>query len=485
MKLGIKKNIEVLTIAAIFVTILFVVACTEEQLHDDDPDTDAELSEEYYSGGLAGTVFNETSRCFEQPAPAITDDAAFLNGETFFENNFVTGSGTPYSGLGPVYIKSACISCHPGYGRAKRVDRLSTDYGNGYTAFVHNPDGSIVKGFTVMLQIHSVDPYIPPAKDVIITWNEFVDEYGNKYPDGTPYNAGKSTEGSLTYPTAEMVDCIMDLPHDYQVSVEATIGIYGTGLLDAIADDDIISEYQRQQTMEGPIKGQHGPWITEAFDGQQHLGKFTWHCSRATLQNGPGYNALYSISNITREDRPNLYLTEEWIEKQYELGIDTTGLRRTQEAELSADDLADFMIWHRGLAVPAARNLDDEIVKEGKNLFYEGKCAECHKPSWTTSEYAYIPEYSNQKIWPYTDLLMHDMGVENKGRFQTYRTPPLWGRGLMEKAANHSDMFHDLRARDFEEAILWHFGEGKDSREFFRNLSKEQRDALVAFCKSI
>ncbi|WP_321371134.1 di-heme oxidoredictase family protein [uncultured Draconibacterium sp.] len=469
---------------ALIATCLFS-SCVEEPIIAEDVVDKSTLSEEYYAGGLNGTVFNETSRCFEQPSPAISNHGAFLNGESFFENRFVTGSDSPFSGLGPVYIKTSCVSCHPGYGRGKRTDRLSTDHANGYIAFVHNPDGSIVEGFTVMLQIHAVDPYVAPAEDVIIHWNEFVDEYGNKYPDGTPYNQGKITEGSLSYPTAELIGCIMDVPEDYQVSVEATIGIYGTGLLDAIRDEDIIAEYNRQQEMDGPIKGQHGRWITEAYDGKQHLGKFTWHCSRATLENGPGFNGIYSISNITRADKPSLYATKQWIEKQHELGIDTTGLHATQPIEMHAGDLSDFMLWHRGLAVPAARNLDDEVVQQGKNLFYEAKCAECHKPTWTTGEYAHIPGYSNQKIRPYTDLLMHDMGDENKGRFRTYRTPPLWGKGLMEKAANHTDMFHDLRARDFEEAILWHFGEAEEAREFFRNLTKENREALIKFCQSI
>ncbi|MCG6186279.1 di-heme oxidoredictase family protein [Maribellus maritimus] len=477
MKLSCIKNI------FLFTVVLLFASCVK----DDSIGTpeDEVLAEEYYSGGINGTVFNETSKCFEQPSPAISDLNAFLNGEAFFEGTFVSDSDVPFGGLGPVYIKTSCISCHPGYGRAQRVDDFSVDHGNGYIAFVHMPDGSIVPGFTVMLQTHAVAPFVPPAEGVDITWNQFVDEYGNKYPDGTPYNAGKAIEGTLIYPTAELINCIMDLPAGYKVSIEATIGIYGTGLLDAIADESIIDEYERQQAMDGVIKGQHGPWITESFDGKQHLGKFTWHCSRATLQNGPGYNALYSISNITREDRPNLYATTQWIEKQHELGIDTTGLHGPQKAELSYDDLLDFMVWHRGLAVPAARNLGDPDVQQGKNLFYEGKCAECHKPSWTTGDYEYIPEYSNQKIWPYTDLLMHDMGDENQGRFRTYRTPPLWGRGLMNKAANHTDMFHDLRARNFEEAILWHFGEAEDSREFFRNLAKEDREALILFCASI
>lgn len=448
-------------------------------------DDKAGLRDEYYAGGRNGTVFNATSRAFEQPAPAVEDQAAFLRGEAIFEGNFVSTPDVPFGGLGPVYIKTSCISCHPGYGRGRRANSFKTDYGNGYVALVHHPDGRIVKGFTAMLQTRAVHPWVPPVDNVLIHWRPFVDKYGNRYPDGTPYNAGKRTEGTLSYPEAELVNCRLPLPPDYKVSLEATIGIYGTGLLDAIRDEDIIAEYERQQAMPGPIKGRHGPWIYEEHEGRKRLGKFTWHNLRATLQNGPGLNGLYSIGNIAREDRPNPYWTPEWVALQKQLGIDTAELEKPQKPELSQKDLADFMVWHRGLAVPAARNLDDPQVKRGKKLFYAANCVQCHKPAWTTGEYAYLPGYSHQKIWPWTDLLMHDMGDENIGRYRVYRTPPLWGRGLMKITANHTDMFHDLRARDFEEAILWHFGEGEPSRDYFRSLSREEREALIAFVKAL
>lgn len=96
-----------------------------------------------------------------------------------------------------------------------------------------------------------------------------------------------------------------------------------------------------------------------------------------------------------------------------------------------------------------------------------------------------LPGYANQTIRPYTDMLRHDMGEINRGRSRFWRTPPLWGRGLMHKTANHTDMFHDLRARDFEEAILWHFGESEFSREMFRHLSVEERGQLIQFLKAL
>jgi len=435
-----------------------------------------------------GTVFNTTSRCFEQPSPAILKARLlrrFEAGEAIFEASFVSDPESPFGGLGPVYNQSSCIACHPGYGRARRVDDFATEFGNGYTIFVHRPDGRLVDGYTFMAQTKAIPPYVPPARDVSIVWTPFVDEYGNRYPDGTPYNQGKPTEGTLIQPVADLVAPLHPLPDDYRVSLEATIGIYGTGLLDAISDADIRAEHARQQAMAGPVKGQLGPTLREDHDGREHLGRFTWHNTRATLQNGPGLNGLYNVTNVTRADRPQLFATQAWLDAQARLGLDVSALAGPQPAELSQEDLEDLMIWHRGLAVPAARDIDSPVVQRGYGLFQTAGCAACHKPSWVTGDYPFLPGYSRQKIWPYTDLLLHDMGEENRGRFRTFRTPPLWGRGLMRIAADHSDMFHDLRARDFEEAILWHFGEAKGAREAFRNLSAYQRAALIRFLEAI
>ena len=112
-----------------------------------------------------------------------------------------------------------------------------------------------------MLQTKSVKPYLPYAKGVKITWHKFVDKYGNRYPDGSLYNSGRVGEGELVYPSAEIIEPLLPLPKDYKVSIESTIGIYGTGLLDAIPDEAILAEYRRQHALAGPVKGIHGNWI--------------------------------------------------------------------------------------------------------------------------------------------------------------------------------------------------------------------------------
>jgi CxxC motif-containing protein (DUF1111 family) len=161
-------------------------------------------------------------------------------------------------------------------------------------------------------------------------------------------------------------------------------------------------------------------------------------------------------------------------------------MSRSLTPEMTQEDYDAFMVWHRGLAVPAARNLDDETVQRGRDLFYETGCTACHRPSWTTrSHYKPLPAISTQTIYPYTDLLRHDLDMVEPGRAKVCRTTPLWGRGLMRVVAGHTDMLHDLRARNFEEAILWHGGEAREAKETFRRMTREDRAALIRFLESI
>ena len=176
-------------------------------------------------------------------------------------------------------------------------------------------------------------------------------------------------------------------------------------------------------------------------------------------------------------------------------------MNKNLPAEMSNDDYVNLMVWHRGLAVPAARHLDDPEVQKGRQLFREIGCAYCHRPSWTTGPDRFtdpngffttgdsrLPRYPNQKIWPYTDMVQHRLCMKNDIRTGWYRTTPLWGRGLSELCTGASDRLHDCRARNVVEAIMWHGSAQSDARksvEKFRNLSKEERDAVVKFINAI
>jgi CxxC motif-containing protein (DUF1111 family) len=494
--------------------LFFLVAFSCEEKEKDipvvNPKVYSEANAEWYPGGENGTVFVTNTKAYQQPMPFIDENPelyrAFMRGERIFEKSFVTTEGMGYSGLGPVYIRKSCIACHPSYGgRSQRVDKFDTnDSHNGYLLMIYDPNSPTLalasKYFTGMTQTRAVSPYKPPIneKGVHLEWLEYVDpETNNQYGDGTSY--------SLIYPKITVdQDAILFKDFDmskHAASIEATIGIYGVGLLDAISDDDLRAEYQSQQARDY-CKGIIGADIDETglnpYYPGKHPGRFTYLCTRATIDNGPGSNALWNITNVTRPDRRYHYITEEYARvmskdpavqdslKQSEAEIFAHLMSKELKPELTMEDYNDFMVWHRAVAVPAARNLNDPVVQKGKKLFEETGCTACHKPSWTTrSYYKPQPELSNQKIYPYTDLLRHDLNMYEPGRVRVCRTTPLWGRGLMPVVSGHSDKLHDLRARNYEEAILWHGGEAKRSRETFRNMSKEDRDAVVKFLESI
>jgi CxxC motif-containing protein (DUF1111 family) len=161
------------------------------------------------------------------------------------------------------------------------------------------------------------------------------------------------------------------------------------------------------------------------------------------------------------------------------------------EASRKVLDLVSF--YSRNLAVPARRNVGDAQVLAGKRAFYEAGCIACHRPKFITPrDLAGLPEQSRQLIWPYTDMLLHDMGdgladnrPEGRADGREWRTPPLWGIGLTRTVSDHTYFLHDGRARNLVEAILWHGGEAEAARERFRALPKADRDAMIAFLNSL
>ena len=156
------------------------------------------------------------------------------------------------------------------------------------------------------------------------------------------------------------------------------------------------------------------------------------------------------------------------------------------------DDLFDAVVLYtQTLAVPVRRSADDPEVLRGKALFREAGCDGCHVPAHRTGR-SPIAALSEQAIWPYADLLLHDMGEalgDDRRVFDAdgreWRTPPLWGIGLLEAVNGHERLMHDGRARGVAEAILWHGGEAEAAKESFRTMVEEDREALVRFVRSL
>lgn len=535
--------------------LALATACSDEEIKNTpDPQPESDKPEWYYAGGKLGTSELFTTNAFEQPAPAVDEQGfyqQFKNGEALFEKPFMTNRSGVRSGLGPVYIRTSCLHCHPNYGHGTRVPEgafNTADPGNGCLLVVYNPETEgYVPWLTGMPQSHAVAPFKAPLDEsqIMVHWKNATDEWGNRFPDGETYE--------LQYPEVTMPESAIyvvgqgyQLPTDYAVKLESTIGIYGTGLLDAIDEDDLLAQY-RQEELDGFLPNglntafyANGQWTgmyanSLQGDGTGYARKFTYALSRGPLQDAAGANAIWNITNVTRSDRRYHYLDgagtyAEYSSKDPEVqaGFDAyleridpehrhtdwwTGtveerikkylLAKDLDVEMSDQEYTDLMVWHRGLAVPAVRDVDDPEVQRGRELFAEIGCDYCHRPSWKTGDDMIkdparffkvgneLPRFPHQTIYPYTDMVQHKLHMANDIRGGWCRTTPLWGRGLHQKVTGSAtaDRMHDCRARNAMEAIMWHgYSQQSDARysiEQFRKLPKADRDAIIRFVDAI
>lgn len=530
-----RNSIKCLVVVSFLCTVFFACSNDDDSGKGDNKGQETllfDVEEETYAGGKLGTTFNSSATAYEDPTPAAEKAGLsdrFKYGEYFFERTY-TQKTEPFNGLGPLYVRSACISCHPGYGHGKRMDRYKADeWGNGYLLVITDENDTYLSSLTGMPQTKAVAPFKAPIDEakINIQWMNFTDEWGNKFPDGESY--------ALIYPEVIIPEDAYYVPlevggktipyNNVKVRLESTIGIYGTGLLDAIPDDSLKAQYAKEEAVGvslNPSVFANGNWTT-LYGRTTHPKRFTYALSRGPLQDAAGANAIWNITNVTRSDRRYHYMTQTYakvasqdkdVQKDFysyfpiwnktgnvETDIYNYLMNKELPVEMKDEDYVNFMVWHRGLAVPAARDLDDETVQKGHQLFRQIGCAHCHRPSWTTGDDNYsdpngffkdgdsrLPRYPNQKIWPYTDMVQHRLYMVNNIRTGWCRTTPLWGRGLSTICTGASDRLHDCRARNVIESVMWHGNANSDARtsvEKFRQLSKEERSAVVKFIESI
>lgn len=518
--------------------------------------------EDYYAGGVLGTTANNSSTAYKQPTLAVQQAGMmteFNEGEYLFEKDFNTNTTGAFKGLGPVYVRPGCLYCHPGYGHgARQTTYAANQQRNGYLLVIYDKQtNAYMRSVAGMPQTAAVKPFKAPIDEtqIKIDWNNYVDEWGNKFEDGESYD--------LIYPEVTIPITAYYAPvyvqrdgKDIEISaaeysdniairLESTIGIYGSGLLDAISDEDITAQWESESpyvTLNPAMWDQtSNTWKSyysnsKQGDGTPYVRRFTYAMSRGPVLDGPGANAIWNITNVTRSDRPYHYLDlagkyyaeqsakdpevqagfpeyiamvdpgnehPEWHTGNLESDIKSYLTSQKLDAEMSDAQYKNLMIWHRGLAVPAARNTTTDDFKTGKQLFKQIGCAACHRPSWNTGDDEVqdpnkkfnnldMPRYPNQKIWPYTDMVQHRLFMKNDIRTGWCRTTPLWGRGLASKCGSGVERLHDCRARNVIEAIMWHgcTAEGGKSDAYetvkkFRALSKKEREQVVYFIESI
>ncbi|XDD50784.1 di-heme oxidoredictase family protein [Leptospira sp. WS92.C1] len=448
---------------------------------------------EQYSGGWT-TTFDSTVNAFDLVSSNLRDggNIEFQGGNAFFNRNWVQPGNSASTGLGPVFNNNSCNGCHVKDGRGTPPASGSTDFATMLIR-VSKPGlkDPITGGpvgldhYGLQINDHGIagivaDPTNYPAvPSEGITTVTFV-EQPDAFPDGEPY--------SLRVPTFTITwDATLGTPPSFSQSPRTSPMIPGLGLLEAIPETTIFSFADENDADGDGISGKPNA-VWDAKLQKKVLGRFGWKANEPNL-NQQNQGAFLGDIGITSPLFPN----QNCVGAQTACFASTPGNNGTPEGTEISKRTADLVtLYTKLVGTPGRRDWTHADVIRGKELFSEIGCDSCHKPYIFTGYLEGFPEVSFQHIKPYTDLLLHDMGpslADNREDFEAsgteWRTPPLWGTGLIQRVNGHNHLLHDGRARGHKEAVLWHGGEALASKNKFINLPQTDRNKLIRFLESL
>ena len=426
------------------------------------------------SGGST-TVFNASPNAFGMPLANISrlNRRAHVVGNSFFNKNWVfsPSSTTARDGLGPLFHARSCSSCHVKDGRGAPTNDSSTSIGLLFRLNVPGKSsGDPVLGVQLATK---AAPGVEPEGTVKVRYEEKEVGFDNL------------KTASLRKPQYELIaNDHYGKPHaEIQFGPRIAQQLVGVGLLEAVTDKTILANADPNDEDGDGISGKPN-YIFNPESKKRELGRFGWKANEANLRTQTA-SAFLRDMGITSPIHPIEDFTEPQKEK-----INLTLIANPPDIDDSKFERV--VTYLRTLAPPAQRNANDPSIKRGDILFNKIGCSKCHIPTLRTGSDAAIDELKNQPIKPYTDLLLHDMGEgladgiqDSLASGSEWRTPPLWGIGLTKTVNGNTFFLHDGRARSIEEAILWHGGEGSESKKNYSSLSLDDKDDLLNFINSL
>lgn len=444
--------------------------------------------------GGAGTSLRKSSRnSFSHFSTNLTfkEERDFKLGNALFRKLWVSSpSSTQASdGLGPLYNARACQTCHLKDGRGHPPEG-NADATSMFLRLARSPNNDeereALENYLVTVLPDPVyggqlqDAAVPGLRGegkMKITYADKVAEFD----DGTIV--------TLRQPTYSVTDLAYGpLDPSTTLSPRVTQQMIGLGLLEAVHEADILAKVDVDDADGDAISGKVA--IVRNKEGNKVIGRFGWKASSQTVraQSAGAFSGDIGISN---PDAPSNFGD---CTKFQTACLDMPHGEQTKYGVGEAPEkvLSLVTFYSKNLAVPVRRNSGDKNVLKGKQHFYELGCSSCHTPKYVTSRNAQNKEHRFQLIWPYTDLLLHDMGegladgqAVGVATGQEWRTPPLWGIGLTKAVSKHTFFLHDGRARNLTEAILWHGGEAQNAKLGFMGLEKTERNNLIQFLESL
>lgn len=443
----------------------------------------------------AATVFKELNRdAFSHPSANMSfeREAMFRVGNGIFRKIWVSAPSSTKSsdGLGPIFNARACQRCHLKDGRGR-------------------PPAPGEKSETMFLRLSIPPQTDEDARALKTRRKKSIQEptYGGQLQNFSVQGVLAEGEMTIEYKETPVVlhgGEVVNLrspaygvsglhygPLHPQTMLSPRVAqtMIGAGLLEAIAEADILDGADADDRDGDGISGRANIVWSDEFN-KPMLGRFGWKAGNPTVSQQSAA-ALRGDIGISTPLYPYPYGDCTSVQESC-TGVPHGGASADDTVEVNSQ-LFDLLIFYtRNLGVPARRDVDDPQVLEGKRLFYQAKCTACHRPKFVTRRDSIGEEQSFQLIWPYTDMLLHDMGEgladgrpEGAANGREWRTAPLWGIGLTETVSGHTFFLHDGRARNLLEAILWHGGEAEESKERFAAMTREEREALLAFVRSL
>ncbi|MFY2765492.1 di-heme oxidoredictase family protein [Arenimonas sp. MALMAid1274] len=429
-------------------------------------------------GGLTRALDNRDA--FAMPAPGLTSKELrdFSFGNRVFNTNWAVAPASvdAFDGLGPIFNRVSCSGCHLRDGRGRppvdgEDEMLSSLVRLGV------PGKDAVGGprphprYGDQLGDRAI-PGVAPEGKVRIAWRE----QAGRYPDGTTY--------SLRSPRITFEDLAYGpLGRKLQTSLRVAPAVVGMGLLDAIPEADLLAAQDPDDRDGDGISGRVNR-VWDPVARAEAVGRLGWKANAAnsTAQSAAAAHGDMGLST-------SLFPDENCMPGQTDC---LAAPRGGDGPDLRDAHLQKLVFYLQVLAVPDRRRVAPAQEARGEAVFQDTGCASCHTPRQRTGADASPARLAGQAFMPYTDLLLHDMGpglADGRPDFlasgREWRTAPLWGLGLVPTTNGHSFYLHDGRARSLEEAVLWHGGEGQASRDRFKALSRADREALLAFLRSL
>ena len=416
-----------------------------------------------------GLLSPQSADALSQPAANLSREARqqFVVGNSFFTNAWVIAGATAAGrdGLGPLFSAAACQDCHIRDGRG-HAPGGPQQFLTSAVLRIALPGGEPDAVYGSHIQTRAV-PGLRPEARVAVEWKTRAETL----PDGTRV--------ALRSPVIRLSDWAYGKPDSgLRTSLRVAPAVIGMGLLEAIPEADLRAYAEAQKR--GLVQQ-----VASLADGQPRMGRFGVKATKPTVRE-QSLDAFVNDIGITS----SLFPDEVCTPAQLRRGCAVLPSGGQPELTEAIEQAVVFYAAH--LAPPARRGAELEAVRAGEKRFADIGCAGCHKPSWRTGPSA-SPALANQLIWPYTDLLLHDLGpgladgiVEGAASGQHWRTAPLWALGQVKAVGGDAAGYlHDGRARTLQEAILWHGGEAQAARDGWAALPEAQRLEVLAFLNSL